>query len=341
MFKISRTFRLFLLCFLSAYFTPIHATEAPKRGEVQGGVLHPAPAWFKDSFLDIADDIEEATDADKHLMLFFDLTGCPYCDQMLTEIFESEPYASKIQQHFDVISINIKGDRDIAYNENLSVTEKELSEMLNVHSTPGIIFLNSDNKPVVRVDGYRAPARFDRVLDFVQTKAYKTQELSAYLDDNLTKGIYSLRDNPMFKNITDLSNVEGPLVVIFEDSTCNDCNKFHETLLSNAEVQKELDAFTVVRLDTDSELSIVDVEGNQTTPKALALQLEMTYRPGVVMYADGKALRRADSLLFKHHFKERLRWIGTGAYKTMAYHVYSERRTEELLAAGNNIDLAQ
>ena len=67
----------------------------------------------------------------------------------------------------------------------------------------------------------------------------------------------------------------------------------------------------------------------------------MTYRPGVVLYADGKLLRRYDSLLFVHHFKEGLHWIGSGAYEQEDYASYSARRTEELLAAGIDIDLAK
>ena len=67
----------------------------------------------------------------------------------------------------------------------------------------------------------------------------------------------------------------------------------------------------------------------------------MTYRPGVALFADGELLRRYDSLLYRHHFKEGLRWIGSGSYKSEDYPTYSARRTEELLSAGQNIDLSR
>ncbi len=330
---------LVFLGVLAAWSSSNMAAEAPKRGMIQGGVEHAVPAWFKDSFLEIDEDVEEAADADKHVLLFFKFNGCPYCDRMLSEIFESEPHKSFIQKHFDVIAINIKGDQDIALNEEVSLTEKELSEKLNVWATPGIIFLNQDNKSVVRVDGYRAPARFKHIMEYVSSKAYETQKLSAYLEHNLSKTVYSLRADPMFKDISDLSSVKGPLALIFEDTRCSDCEEFHDIQLANPDVRKEMSVFTVVRLDAESDTPVVDVEGNRTTAKALAKALSMTYRPGVVLYDDGNLLHRYDSLLYSFHFKEGFRWIGSGAYKTEDLATYSARRTEELLAAGININL--
>lgn len=329
------------LLLITLFSLPLYAADSPKRGQITGGVVHTAPDWFKESFLEIADDVDEATDANKHVLLFFQLNGCPYCDRMLTEAFESEPLKSYIQEHFDVIAINVRGDRDVAFNEEVSVTEKELAEKLKVRATPGILFLNANNKPVVRVDGYRAPERFTHILNYVAEKAYENQKLAAYLNAKLKRDVYRLRTNPMFKDISDLSKVSGPLAVIFEDSSCFDCNEFHNNLLANPAVIAEMKPFTVVRLDTSSDKSIVGVDGKATTAKALADDLNMTYRPGVVMYADGKLMRRYDSLLFSHHFKEGFRWIGSGAYKTEDYSTYSDKRTEELLSSGITINLGK
>jgi thioredoxin-related protein len=317
------------------------AAETPKRGEITGGVAHAPPGWFKESFLEIAEDVDEATEAGKHVLLFFQLNGCPYCDRMLTEAFETDPLMSYIQENFDVIAINVRGDRDIAFNEETSTTEKELSEMLKVRATPGIIFLSAENKPVVRVDGYRSPERFRHILSYVVEKAYETQTLSAYLEQHLDEEVYSLRPNPLFKELSDLSAVSGPLAVIFEDSSCHDCAEFHERTLADPAVIEELKPFTIVRLDAASTDPIIDVDGNKTSPRAWVNKLEMNYRPGVLLFADGKLLRRYDSLLFRHHFKEGFRWISSGSYKREDYPTYSERRTEELLESGVDIDLGR
>lgn len=341
MTKLIAYLRTLLLVLLLGALLPASATEQKPRGEIVGGVMHPPPAWFKTSFLEIADDAEEASDAGKHLMLFFELNGCPYCDRMLEESFEAEPLTSYIQQHFDVIAVNIMGDRQIAFNEEISVTEKELGEILKVYSTPAILFLDADNKTIVRVNGYRAPERFRQVLEFVATGSYRSTTLTDYLQAKLERNVYQLRDNPLFTDTNDLSEIDGPLMLVFEDGSCYDCNEFHDGILADPRVQAEIKPFTVVRLDADSTATVIDVKGNKTTPAELAREYEMIYRPGVLLLEDGNLLRRHDSLTFPHHFKESLRYIGGGYYRETDYRTYSRQRTEDLLNAGETIDLGR
>ena len=332
---------LFALYFLLSLLAKAGAAEETQRGRIIGGVTHQAPSWFKQSFLEIADDVDEAAEAGKHVILFFQLNGCPYCDRMLEESFEAESMTGYVREHFDVIAINVRGDREIAFNDEITVTEKQLSGILKVTGTPAILFLDENNKTVVRVNGYRAPERFRQILEFVATNSYRTTSLADYLDARLNKNVYKLRDNPLFSRISDLSSVEGPLMVIFEDGSCYDCDEFHDGILANPLVQKEIEPFTIVRLDADSQEKIKDIHGNETTPAELARKYEMIYRPGVLMFDEGMLLRRTDSLLFPHHFKEFARYVAGGFYKKLDWRTYSDRRTEELLEAGVTIDLGR
>ena len=47
---------------------------------------------------------------------------------MLEENFVNAPYTQYIKDNFDVIQINIRGDRDVEFDESTSVTEKELAK---------------------------------------------------------------------------------------------------------------------------------------------------------------------------------------------------------------------
>lgn len=320
---------------------PSGAASHTEPGKIIGGVMHQAPSWFKDSFLEIADDVDEANDEGKHLLLFFQLNACPYCDRMLEEIFETEPHSSFIQQHFDVIAINVSGDREVVFNEEVTVSEKQLSEILKVRATPAILFLNEENKTVVRVNGYRAPERFKHVLEYVTSKSYRSSNLKDYLRAKLERNVYQLRDNSLFSKVTDLSSVKGPLMLIFEDGSCYDCNEFHDGILGHELVRKEIAPYTIVRLDADSTETIIDADGNQTTPAELARKHDMFYRPGVLAFNEGMLLRRHDSLTFPHHFKESMRYVAGGFYRETDYGSYSQKRTEELLAAGVVIDLGR
>ncbi|MCP4187330.1 MAG: thioredoxin fold domain-containing protein [Gammaproteobacteria bacterium] len=312
-----------------------------ERGKITGGAVHQAPDWFKESFLEIVDDVEEASEDGKHVLLFFQLNACPYCDRMLEESFETEPLTSYIQEHFDTIAINVRGDRDIAFNEETSVSEKELSEILQVRATPAILFLNEENKTIVRVNGYRAPERFRQVLEYIATKSYQNTKLADYLQAKLVRNVYQLRNNDLFTQTNDLFQVDGPLMVIFEDGSCYDCNEFHDGILAHELVRKEIKPFTIVRLNADSGETIIDPYGNETTAGELSRKYEMIYRPGILVFDEGNLVRRHDSLTFPHHFKESMRYVAGGYYKNSDYRSYSEQRTEELLAAGIEIDLGR
>ncbi|QEP42622.1 thioredoxin [Ectothiorhodospiraceae bacterium BW-2] len=319
----------------------IGAAVASERGVVTGGVMHSIPGWFKESFLDMAEDVEEAAEAEKHLLLFFHLNGCPYCDRMLEESFESEPLTGFIQQHFDSIAINVQGDREVVFSDELTLTEKALADRLNVWATPAILFLDQNNQPVARVDGYRAAARFEQVLHYVSSKAYQSTSLSDYMQTMLKRDVYALRNSPLFTQTTDLAAIKGPLMVIFEESSCYDCNEFHDGILAHPLVAKELEPFTIVRLDAASEQEMIGPDGRATTPKALAEHYQMIYRPGVLAFDGGKLIRRHDSLLFVHHFKESMRYVAAGYHRHQSYRDYSAARTEELLSNGVDIDLGR
>lgn len=328
-----------LALFIPLVFFPGYAADADTRGVVTGGVQHDAPSWFKESFLEIREDVDEASEENRHVMLFFQLNGCPYCDRMLTESFEPDDKAEFIQTHFDTIAINVGGDREVVFNEQVSLIEKELADLLEVRATPAILFLNSSNKPVVRVNGYRAPERFRLILDYVSEKAYENDTLEDYVEARISKDVYTLKANALFTTTQDLSTISGPSALIFEDGGCYDCAELHRTLAIE-EVQAELAPFTLVRLDADSQAPLIDFDGSETTAKALIEKHQMRYRPGVLIFDNGELVRRYDSLLYPHHFKEGFRYVAGGYYKTQDYGEYSETRTEELLSNGVNIDLS-
>ncbi len=334
------------LALLAVLSTSAHAIEtaSPLRGNITGGVGHEMPIWFKESFLDITADVEEATEQNKHVLLFFHLNECPYCDRMLNENFRSGPIRDQIAKDFDVIAINIKGDREIEFNEDLAFSEKALATQLKVRYTPTMLFLNADNEAVARLNGYRAQDQFKKILQYVSSSSYQTQALSSYLaQQNITDSDYALRTHPLFKEISNLSAVSGPLAVIFEDKACRkQCNEVHDTILNSDEVKHEMSAFTVVRLDADSNQTIIDPQGKQTTPKNWAAKLKLNYRPGVVLFTNGKEITRIDGLLYSFHYKEVFRYVSGGYYKDYAsYTDYLAPRQEELLSRGVNIDLSK
>ncbi|PLY05509.1 MAG: thioredoxin [Arcobacter sp.] len=332
-----------LSIFISIFTLMLFVTSSQAQiGKVSGGSEHEMPGWFKESFLDLAEDVEEAKDSNKHVILFMSLDFCPYCTKMLNDNFVLSAKNQKyIQNNFDVIGINIKGSRELVINEDTTMTEKEYANFLKVKYTPTIIFLNKKNEVVVRLNGYRSEETFKLVLDFVKNEEYKNMSLSQYLDKVKNKTLYTLKTNKMFKDIKDLSKVKGPLAVIFEDGSCTQCDYLHNVTLKNKDVQKELSKVTVVRLDAMSKEKITSPDGTRTTPYEWTKQIKLDYRPGVLLFDEGKEKARIDALLYSFHFKEMIRYISGKYYKEYSTYLdYLGPRQDELLKQGLNIDLS-
>jgi len=333
----------FLLVILSACLLGAGNVSATTPGKVLGGKLSEHPAWFKESFLDIAEDVNEAAEAEKHVILFMHLNGCPYCYKMTEENFKHAPYTEFIRQHFDVIAINIKGDREVALNAQTSLTEKALASRLKVMYTPTVVFLDQQNKVVARVNGYRSVPDFKHVLDYVQSKAYRETSLATFVDAR-KEAVYRFRDHPQLQQVRDLQSVaDQPLAVIFEDQGCLDCDALHDGHLKRPEVREVLKNFTFVRLDALSEQAIVDVAGNRITPRAYAEELGLIYRPGIVLFDKGREITRINSKLFSYHFEEVLRYVGERHYEKYpeSFYDYLDVRTAEIIASGRDVDLSK
>ena len=54
----------------------VENTAAAAQGNLTGGIASEHPDWFKESFLDIAEDVEEAGESGRHVLLFMYFNGC-------------------------------------------------------------------------------------------------------------------------------------------------------------------------------------------------------------------------------------------------------------------------
>ena len=319
--------------------------SAPSTGNVTGSKMASHPAWFKESFLDIGDDVSEAADADKHVILFLEMNGCPYCYKMIEENFKGSEYSDFIQERFDVIALNVRGDREVALDAETSLTEKALAEQLGVRYTPTVLFLNQANEPVARINGYRNVEDFKQVLDYVDAKAYETQTLAAYLDAHKAKGSYSFRQDDRIKeaaDVGDLSAIQGPLALLFEDAACVACDAMHDGHLASAEGKAALEPFTVVRVDALSDAPITAPDGSKTTQEQLAKDLGVEYRPTLILLDQGQEIARIEGMLYRYHFVGLLEYVGQGQYKQYpdSPFDYINAKTAELTAAGEDVAIS-
>ena len=316
---------------------------SPTRGKLIGSQVVAHPEWFAESFLDIAEDAASAGSEGKHVILFFDSPGCPYCYKMIEENFKNSSYTQFIRDNFNTIALNIHGDREVAFSEQLHPTEKELARFLNIRFTPTMLFLDTNNKTVLRVDGYRSVKDFKYLLDYVDERAYQNSRLAEYLERQTRPAVYTFREHPYFEPLEDLSAVrEKPLMVIFEDDTCFACEALHEKILSRPSTQELMARMTVVRLDARSRQPIVDAAGNATTPERWARDLDLTYRPGIVMFDGGREVFRIDAFRWTFHFQQALRYVIERQWQNYErYSDFARTHREATLNSGMDVNVRE
>lgn len=319
------------------------AAPAGAQGEMAGGGEHYSlPEWFKLSFLDFPQEVEEARKNNRHVLVFIYLDRCPYCARMLRENFEHGENQAYLRQHFDIIAVNVQGALDVTWIDGAKYTEQGLARHLKVFGTPTLVFPGTEGKVALTLTGYRDPAALRIALEYVHSDSYRKRSLSEYASARRAPSDYKLREHPQFSTVSDFKGYNKPLAVLFEDRNCVQCAAFHDKTLTRPDVRAEMKNFLFVRLDTDSTRTIIDPAGNAVTPAQWANALDLSFRPAVVLFNEGRPIFRMDSRLYHFHFKEALRYVSGGYYKQYAsINRYNAARRTELLKQGVKIDYAE
>ena len=202
--------------------------EAPAsgQGEYRGAIQATHPAWFKESFLDFGEDIDEATAEGKRLALYFWQAGCPYCNRLWEHNMAVDEIAEDFQDSFDVVAINMWGDEEVVTVAGRQFTEKQLARALDVDFTPTLLFYDEQKKSVLRLNGYLPPKRFKLALAYASGDAEAGQSFNQYVMSSSTSSASLARNQDYFKTAAEvltnrsLTPADRPLAVLFETADC-------------------------------------------------------------------------------------------------------------------------
>jgi thioredoxin-related protein len=150
--------------------------------------------WFLQSLLELQDDLITATEAGKRFAIMWELRGCPYCKDTHLINFARADIENYVRERFDILQLNIIGDREVTDFDGEKLPEKRLAEKYGVRFTPTFQFFPdsakglADKKPrdreLVRAQGYLAPAQFQAMFRFVAERAYEQGTLIDFLKAN-------------------------------------------------------------------------------------------------------------------------------------------------------------
>ena len=346
--KLPSVVTLSLFTFALVLFYPGSAISAKKAdGKFYGAKMTEYPDWFKESFLNFPEDIEEAKDAGKRLVVFFHQDGCPYCNALVERNLAQKNIAEKVKKNFDIIGINMWGDREITYVNGKQYIEKTLAEALKVQFTPTLLFYDENGKIVLRVNGYRSPRKFNVDLDYVALRKEKEMKYRDYVKANLpaTKSSKTMHKQDFFVkepyNLKVASNNKTPIAVFFEQKDCPDCDTLHNKVLPDKELRNIIGNFKTVQLDMWSKTPVVTPEGKKTTAREWAKKLDVKFAPSIVVFNEkGEEIIRTEGSFKVFHTQGILDYVLSGSYKKQpSFQRYLTDRADHIREQGQDVDI--
>lgn len=292
--------------------------DAPLEREI----LH--PDWFKDSFLDLREDLQQAkADGKKGIALYFGQENCAYC-KALMEINLARPDIVKyVRDNYEIITLDIWGSRMLTMFDGSQISERDLSIRENTNFTPSLIFYDAAGDIAFRMRGYYPPYRFQAMMTFIVEDFYKFESFRDYLEradpppkfsqDDLNEH-QQLQKGPI---ILDRRASAGrkPLAVIFEQKECHACDQLHSEPLNNEITLSWLSGFELRQLDAWSDTPLMTPAGEKISARDWAEKLDINYMPTTVFFDEqGKEILRIDSVVKLYRMRGILSYILTKGY---------------------------
>lgn len=315
--------RLLLLGLIGAAAATVAAARDFRDSEI-AHISH--PGWFKHSFLNLQEDLEEARDSGKlGLMVLFTTEGCSYCDKFIHSSLGDPQLAALVQEHFDSIGLEIFDDAEMVAPRGEHLRVKEFAKGEGAGYSPTLLFYGEDGALVHRAVGYLSPQRFRLALDYVIDGEHQKSSFRDYAlarEAAALETSYALRDDPLFTNppyALDRSRfaADRPLLVIFEAGGCAECPELHDAVLSLPEVRELLERFQVVRLDAnDAATPVLAPDGRRTTPAEWYADTGFSRLPALLFFEEtGKQVLETDALVLRQRMMNSLSYTLERAYE--------------------------
>jgi len=284
----------------------------------------PQPDWFKDSFLELSDDLEEATDADKRLVLYYHQAGCPYCYNLITQVFKDPAIDALMQDNFDLIALNLWGDREITLPDGSVLTEKDLAVKLKIQYTPTLLFLDESGTPQLRIDGYRPPALFQ-------------QQVQSLLGHQAASAVIAQQSN----ETVDLSPMKQPIAIQFVSANCDHCVQFENDILKRNETINLLTRFNHLTVDLAQNPMLILPSGEKLPASDWVRQLGLSYFPSWLLLDNkGQERLRIDAYVRAFHFHAALEFVSEQRYVDMPeFQRYINERGDRFRAVGKTVNI--
>lgn len=315
-----------LLALLLAWLQPAPAGEVDAFSFDDTPLEQPLhyPAWFKESFLDLEDDLQEAVEGGKKgIVVYFGQKRCAYCRMLMEVNFGLPDIVEYTRRHFDVIPVDIWSVTEVTDVQGETLTERDFALRERTNFTPSLVFYDADGREALRLRGYYPPYQFRAALEYVADDHYRKESFPEYLargEDTMKFEPGELNEEGFFSappHNLDRSRFPArrPLVVFFEQGECHACDVLHGEPLRDPAIARLFRRMDSVQLDMWADTPLVTPEGRRTTAKRWAEELGLFYAPSLIFFDEhGKEILQVDSVVRFFRLRNVLSYIESRAY---------------------------
>ncbi len=328
-----RVYLLFLSCYVAAVPMALIAddhvsfeeafelgfNDAPLEREIEH------PDWFKESFLDLREDLQEAVaDGKQGIALYFGQANCAYCKALMEINLEKPEIVNYVRENYEIIPLDIWGSRTVTMFDGSEINERDLAIQENTNFTPSLIFYDEVGEKAFRMRGYYKPYRFLAAMQYIVEDFYKFESFRDYMEradppprfaeddlnehDQVLPGpiVLDRRASPGSK----------PLAVLFEQRQCHACDQLHSEPLNNERTKRYLKGFELRQLDAWSDTPVITPDGERMIAVEWAKRLGIHYMPTMVFFNErGDEILRIDSVVKLYRMRSMLNFILTNGYQ--------------------------
>ena len=157
--------------------------------------------FFLDTFLDLGEDLAEAADEGKGLLVLFEQQGCPYCRELHKVNFAKTQLREFLVANFNAVQIDLFGSREATDFDGETMEERDLAGRWGVHFTPTTVLIPASavgaksvaEAEAFRMPGYLKPFHYLSALEYVVAGAHEEEGFQRFLqakfEDLRAKGI--------------------------------------------------------------------------------------------------------------------------------------------------------
>lgn len=286
--------------------------------------LH-TPEWFQLSFLDLAEDLQEALARGRMgLAIYFGMDDCPYCEAMLERNLAQPDIRQYLSDHFDVVALDVQGSREVTTFSGRVLSERDFAIERRLNFTPSFAFFDEEGQEISRIRGYYPPYRFRAALEYVIDRHDREGSFREYLaraDPPPKFDLEDINQRSFFASpphMLDRSRwpAQRPLAVFFERHACHACDVLHSEPLMDPEILRSLLLFDNVQLDLDADTPVITPAGQRTTAAEWGRELDIHWAPSVVFFDErGAEIIRIDSVVGLNRLRNVLDFVLTRGYE--------------------------